>query len=136
MVEIQETPIDVKNVIAAAESPDCGAVNVFIGTVRNYSRGKSIQRLEYEAYPEMAVKMIRRIIDESKQRWPVQRVSVVHRVGILPVGEVAVVVAVSTPHRQEGFQACQYIIDRLKEIVPIWKKEVATDGESWVTPNP
>ncbi len=132
MIEILDTPIDVQKVIAAAESPDCGAVNVFIGTVRNHARGKSVERLEYEAYPEMAIKMIKRIIDEAKERWPVKKVAVAHRVGVLPIGEVAVAIAVSTPHRKEGFAACQYIIDRLKEIVPIWKKEVATDGETWV----
>jgi molybdopterin synthase catalytic subunit len=76
--------------------------------------------------------MIQRIIDEAKAQWPVKNVAVAHRVGVLQIGEVAVAIAVSTPHRKEGFAACQYIIDRLKEIVPIWKKEVATDGETWV----
>ncbi len=132
MIEITSETINVKKTIDAAYSDDCGAVNVFIGTVRNHSRGKDITRLEYEAYPEMAIKMIRRIIDEAKKKWPVRKAAVSHRTGVLKIGDIAVVIAVATPHRQESFAACQYIIDRLKEIVPIWKKEVAIDGETWI----
>ncbi len=132
MIELTPEPIDVQKVIDAAYSEDCGAVATFIGTVRNHSRGKDITRLEYDAYPEMALKMIRRIVAEAQTKWPVRRVAVSHRTGVLQIGEIAVVIAVSTPHRGESFAACQYIIDRLKEIVPIWKKEVATDGETWI----
>lgn len=132
MIEITASPIDVQKVIDAAQSPDCGGVSVFIGTVRNHSRGKEILRLEYEAYPEMASKMIGKIADEMKSRWDIRKVAVSHRTGVLDIGEIAVVIAVAAPHRKEAFAACQYCIDRLKEIVPIWKKEVATDGESWI----
>jgi len=132
MIEITSEPINVQKVVTAAYRDDCGAVDVFIGTVRNHSRGKDITRLEYEAYPEMAVKMIQRIIDEAEKKWPVKKVAVSHRTGVLKIGDIAVVIAVATPHRRESFAACQYIIDRLKEIVPIWKKEIATDGETWI----
>lgn len=132
MIEITAEKIEVQKVIDAAYAPECGAVAVFIGTVRNFSRGKPICRLEYEAYPEMAAKKIQEIVEEAKKKWEVKKAAVSHRVGRLEIGEIAVVIAVSTPHRQHAFSACQFIIDRLKEIVPIWKKEVAVDGETWV----
>jgi molybdopterin synthase catalytic subunit len=132
MIEMCEEKIDVQNVIDAVQSEDCGAVTVFLGTVRNYSRGKEIMRLEYDAYPEMAVKMIQKVVDEAKEKWYVPKAAVSHRTGILAIGEIAVVIAVATPHRQEGFEACKYIIDRLKQVVPIWKKEVSVAGEVWI----
>ena len=132
MIEITPDKIDVQKIINAAESRDCGAVTVFLGTVRDFSRGKDIERLEYDAYPEMASKMIQRIVDEIKEKWDVRKVAISHRTGVLDIGEVAVVIAVATPHRKDSFEACQYTIDRLKEIVPIWKKEVAEDGAVWI----
>jgi molybdopterin synthase catalytic subunit len=132
MIEMTEEKIDVQNVIDAAQSEDCGSVTVFLGTVRNHSRGQGILRLEYDAYPEMAVKMIQKVVDEAKEKWDVRKIVVSHRFGILAIGEIAVVIAVATPHRQEGFEACKYIIDRLKQVVPIWKKEISIAGEVWV----
>jgi len=132
MIEMCEEKIDVQNVIDSAQAEDCGAVTVFLGTVRNHSRGKEIIRLEYDAYPEMAVKMIQKVVDEAKEKWDVRKAAVAHRTGVLAIGEIAVAIAVATPHRQEGFEACKYIIDRLKQVVPIWKKEVAFDGETWI----
>ncbi len=132
MIEITAEPIDVQKIIAAASAEDCGALNVFLGTVRNHNRGKDVNRLEYDAYPAMASKMIQRIVDEAGEKWDVRKTAISHRTGVLAIGDVAVVIAVATPHRQDSFAACQYIIDRLKEIVPIWKKEVAVDGETWI----
>lgn len=132
MIEITAAPIDVQKIIAAASAEDCGALNVFLGTVRNHSRGKDVNRLEYDAYPAMASKMIQRIVDEAGEKWDLRKTAISHRTGVLAIGDVAVVIAVATPHRQDSFAACQYIIDRLKEIVPIWKKEVAVDGETWI----
>lgn len=132
MIEMTARPIEVQKVLAEAQSADCGALAVFIGTVRNHSRGKEVQRLEYEAYPGMAEKMIGQILAEAGEKWDVRKVAVSHRTGRLEIGEIAVVIAVATPHRQDAFAACQYIIDRLKTVVPIWKKEVATDGETWI----
>lgn len=135
MIEITDYTIDVQKVIDAVRSQDCGAVSVFIGTVRNHSRNKDVKALEYEVYSEMATKMIGKIIEEIKSKWDVNKIAVSHRMGKMEVGEITVVIAVSSPHRKESIPACQYAIDRLKEIVPIWKKEYAVDGASWVEPH-
>ena len=136
MIKITEKPIDVQKVIDTATSLGAGAVNAFIGTVRNTTNGKNVVWLEYEAYESMAVTEIRKIIDEASQRWPLLGWAVSHRVGTLKPAEVAVVVAVSASHRRESFEACQFIIDTLKKTVPIWKKEVFEDGEEWVSARP
>lgn len=133
MIEITARAIDVQKVMDAARSDRCGAVAVFLGTVRNHSRNKTVTSLEYDAYPEMAEKMIARIAEEARQKWPVEKVAVAHRTGRLKIGEVAVAIAVSAPHRGAAFDACRYLIDRLKEVVPIWKKEIAEDGETWIS---
>lgn len=136
MIKITEKPIDVQKVIDTASSLGAGAVNVFIGTVRNNANGKNVVWLEYEAYETMAVAEIRKIIDDAAHRWPLQGWAISHRIGTLKPGEVAVVVAVSTPHRRDSFEACQYIMDTIKEKAPIWKKEVFEDGEEWVSAHP
>jgi molybdopterin synthase catalytic subunit len=136
MIALTDQPISILEVIEAAQSEQAGAVDVFIGTVRNYSLQKKVVRLEYEAYDKMALKVMEQIAEEVKARWPVQNIAMVHRKGVLQIGEVAVVVAVSTPHRRESFEACQYTIDTLKQRVPIWKKEVYENGETWVAAHP
>jgi molybdopterin synthase catalytic subunit len=136
MIKITEKSIDVQKVIDTATSLGAGAVNVFVGTVRNNAHGKKVVWLEYEAYESMAVAEIRKIIDDASHRWPLLGWAVSHRVGTLKPGEVSVVVAVSSPHRRESFEACQYIIDTLKEKAPIWKKEHFEDGEEWVSAKP
>ncbi|RAW01041.1 molybdenum cofactor biosynthesis protein MoaE [Pseudochryseolinea flava] len=136
MIKITEKPIDVQKVIDTASSLGAGAVNVFIGTVRNNANGKNVVWLEYEAYETMAVNEIRKIIDDASHRWPLLGWAVSHRIGTLKPGEVSVVVAVASPHRRESFEACQYIIDTLKANAPIWKKEVFEDGEEWVSARP
>jgi molybdopterin synthase catalytic subunit len=132
---LSETPIDGAMVAEKVRAPACGGIATFVGTVREESRGKKIVRLEYEAYPGMAEKKMRDIGEIIAGRWPGARVAMAHRVGKLGVGEVAVAIAVATPHRAEAFEACRYAIDRLKEVVPIWKKEIAVDGEYWVEPH-
>jgi molybdopterin synthase catalytic subunit len=109
-----------------------GAVIVFRGVARRYSNDREVVHLEYEAYPEMAEKVMAQIGDEIRQRWAVTRLAIVHRTGVLAIGEASVAIAVSSPHRAEAFEACQYAIDRLKQIVPIWKKEVWDDGSEWL----
>src|SRR5207237_9723290 len=104
-----------------------GAVIVFRGVARRHSRGRDVVHLEYEAYPEMAEKVMAQIADEIKSRWPVSGVAIVHRTGVLEIGQTSVVIALSAPHRGEAFEAAQYAIERLKQIVPIWKKEVWRD---------
>ena len=136
MIKITEKQIDVQKVVDTATSLGAGAVNLFVGTVRNSANGKNVVWLEYEAYESMAVAEIRKIIDEASHRWPLLGWAVSHRIGTLKPGEVSVAVAVSSPHRKESFEACQFIIDTLKEKVPIWKKEVFEDGEEWVSARP
>ncbi len=136
MITLTETPIDVQAVIAQAANAQAGAVNVFIGAVRNRTQQKEVLRLEYEAYDPMAVKEIQKIVHAAQNRWHSLAAAVVHRKGILYPEDVAVVVAVATPHRKASFEACQFIIDTLKETVPIWKKEVFCDGEEWVSAHP
>lgn len=136
MIAIVNEEIHFGKVIAAVESGSCGGIVSFQGTVRNNSKGKTVIRLEYEAYAEMAVKKMQQVAEEAKERWPVEKIAIVHRTGNLTIGETAVAIAVSSPHRAEAFAACQYCIDRIKEIVPIWKKEFTADGGVWVSPNP
>ena len=136
MIKITEKAIDVQKVIETASSLSAGAVNVFIGTVRNNAHGKNVVWLEYEAYETMVVNEVRKIIDEASHKWPLQGWAISHRIGTLKPGEVAVAIAVSSPHRKDSFAACQFIIDELKEKAPIWKKEVFEDGEEWVSARP
>ena len=136
MIEITNNPIDIQYVIKSAERAEAGAVNVFIGTVRSKTGQRRVIRLEYEAYEPMAVLEIKKIIELAKYKWKLQGWAVSHRVGTLNIGDVAVVVAVSTAHRKESFEACQFIIDSLKQTVPIWKKEVFDGGEEWVSAHP
>lgn len=132
MVELTYREIDVAAVERAVQSPACGGVVAFVGRVREQSRGRSVEYLEYEAYPEMAIAKMQEIVAAIRERWGTDRVAIVHRLGRLEIGEASVAIAVAAPHRQEAFEACRYAIDRLKEEVPIWKKEVTTDGEEWI----
>jgi len=132
VIIITHEPLDRDALVAAVSHPSVGGIVVFEGVVRDSARGKQVRYLEYDVYPEMAVQQIRAIVAEAEQRWGVERVAVAHRIGRLEIGEASVIVVVATPHRAEAFDACRYIIDTLKTTVPIWKKEVATDGEEWV----
>jgi molybdopterin synthase catalytic subunit len=132
LFEITAEEISVDEVIARLANPANGAVATFVGVVRCETDGRKVRYLEYEAYPEMAEEQLRRIGDEIRARWrTIREVAIVHRVGRLQVGETAVVIALSAAHRTEVFDALRYAIDRLKEIVPLWKKEVWVDGEEW-----
>jgi len=133
---LSEGPLDPDRVAARVAGSDTGGVVQFVGTVRDHARGRSIRYLEYEAYPEMALREMDRIADEAGRRWPGVRVAIAHRTGHLEIGDIAVVVVAAAPHRAEAFEACRFAIDTLKETVPIWKKEVATDGEYWVDDHP
>ena len=136
IIEITDKPINVASAIEAAQAAGGGAVNVFIGTVRNKTADKHVKSLDYEAYDPMAKKEIRKIIDQAKSKWPVLKVVVIHRKGLLKIGDAAVVIVVSTPHRKASFEACEFIIDTLKQTVPIWKKEIFEGGEEWVSAHP
>lgn len=125
-------PLDVGRVVARVVGPDAGGIVTFVGTVRDASRGHAIRHLEYEAYAGMAEREMEKIADAAALLWPGARVAMAHRTGHLAIGEIAVVIAASAPHRPEAFAACRFAIDTLKQQVPIWKKEVAVDGEYWV----
>jgi molybdopterin synthase catalytic subunit len=125
-------PLSLDRVVAAVRSPEAGGVVTFTGNVRGVNHGVRIERLEYEAYTEMAEKVLRALCDEIEAEIPGARLAVEHRVGVLAVGETAVVIAASAAHRAEAFTACRAMIDRLKDRAPIWKKEVGENGEVWV----
>ncbi len=129
---LSDAPLSLDEVVRAVGGDEHGGVVTFTGAVRGLSRGKRIVRLEYEAYRPMAEAKLAEVGRAVAAKWPGVRVAIAHRLGVLAVGEAAVVVAVSAPHRAEAFEACRAAIDLLKESVPIWKKEVADDGESWV----
>jgi len=132
LFEVTKESISVDEVVGRVAEPGAGAVVTFVGVVRGETAGRAVRYLEYEAYPEMAEEALRQIGDEICARWEtIRQVAIVHRVGRLQVGETAVVIALSAAHRAELFDALHYAIDRLKEIVPLWKKEVWADGEEW-----
>jgi molybdopterin synthase catalytic subunit len=135
MVHLTRDPIDYHVLTEKVRRGDCGAVVTFLGTVRDLTGDRVTVALEYEAYPGMAEKKMREIEADARERWPLGEVAIEHRLGRLEVGDISVAVAVSSPHRIEAFTACRHIMDRLKELVPIWKKENWADGSTeWVHP--
>ena len=132
LFELTSRPLDARRMEAAVAHKGAGAICTFTGVVRDTSRGRSVTHLDYEAYAEMATSQMRKIADEIAEKWPEARVAMAHRTGRLEIGEPSVVVSVSSPHRAEAIAACKWGIDRLKETVPIWKKEHATDGTYWI----
>jgi molybdopterin synthase catalytic subunit len=135
-VQLSDSPLDTQLAIQMAEDPSTGGCVAFIGVVRNQTQGRPVVRLDFEAYPPMAIAEMNKIANQVAEKWAAHRVVIHHRVGALEIGEVAVVIVVSTPHRKAAFEACQYAIDTLKETVPIWKKEIFADGEIWVAAHP
>jgi molybdopterin synthase catalytic subunit len=133
---LSESPIDVGAVVARVTGPGMGGIVTFLGTVRNHARGKDIRHLEYQSYAEMAEREMEKIVEQAVERWPGVRVAIAHRAGHLEIGDIAVAIVAAAAHRSEAFEACRFAIDTLKETVPIWKKEFATDGEYWVDDRP
>lgn len=131
-VALHHGPIDAGDVQGAVAHAACGAICVFHGVTRNHNLGREVDFLEYEAYPEMALPAMSAIVEEIARRWPDTRAAMTHRVGRVDIGEASVVIAVSAPHRADAFEACRFAIDTLKTTVPVWKKEVWSDGESWI----
>jgi molybdopterin synthase catalytic subunit len=136
MIDIVETDIALEPLVQHVRKQSNGAVVTFLGVVRDFSRGRNVLYLEYEAYREMAVRKLQQVADEVREKWTIDDIAILHRVGHLEVGECSVAIAVGAPHRKAAFEACEYAIDRLKEIVPIWKKEVWEGGESWIDDRP
>lgn len=135
-IKISSEPLNTQACIDWVMLPESGGIDLFIGTVRNATKGKAVLRLEFEAYEKMALAEMEKIAAQTIEKWPVQKLLIHHRTGILNVGEIPVIIAVSAAHRDAAFEACRYVIDTLKQTVPIWKKEVFEDGEVWVAAHP
>jgi molybdopterin synthase catalytic subunit len=135
-IQLLETPLAQSACREFIMSDSAGAEVYFIGTVRNRTRGKEVVRLEFESYKPMAVKEMRKIAEQALEKWPLFKIAIYHRTGVLEIGEIPVIIGVSSAHRNVAFEACQFCIDTLKETVPIWKKEIFSDGEQWVSAHP
>jgi molybdopterin synthase catalytic subunit len=135
-IELTDLPLDAERCLSATSSNAAGGAVLFVGTVRDNTAGRAVVRLEFEAYEPMAIAEMRKIAKEALSRWNCLLISIHHRTGVLFPGDIAVVIAVATPHRQAAFEACQYCIDTLKQTVPIWKKEFFSDGAVWVAAHP
>jgi molybdopterin synthase catalytic subunit len=136
MVTLTTEPIEVTTALNYLQSEQAGAIDLFLGVVRDNTQERPVDRLEYEAYDRMAISEMQKIADEARQQWPILRYAIIHRKGTLQIGEMAVLIGVATAHRADAFDACRYIIDTIKKTVPIWKKEVFTNGEEWVNAHP
>ena len=132
MIELLYEPLSLERCVESVRRPGSGGIVTFVGSVRDVSEGKDVEYVEYEAYEPMALDKLEQVVQEVTSRWPVRAIAIQHRLGRLEIGEDAVIIAVSCAHRAEAFAACQYAIDRLKEIVPIWKKEHGEGGEVWL----
>ena len=132
LVRVTPDPLRPDEAISAVENPAAGAINVFLGVVRNNNLGRSVHYLDYEAYPSMAEKVMREIAEEAKNRFGFEDVAVLHRTGRLEIGETSLLIAVSCGHRAKSFEGGKWLVDEVKKRVPVWKKEVWSDGESWI----
>ena len=136
MVLLSDTHIDIGNLQRAVEDRGAGGTTLFVGTARDTTHGKEVLALEFDAYQPMARLELEKIVEHARSTWKVKKIAVAHAVGRVDIGQPAVVIAVSAAHRDASFKACRYIIDTLKKTVPIWKKEIFTDGEVWVEAHP
>jgi molybdopterin synthase catalytic subunit len=135
MIALTDQPINAAAVLQQVASSEAGAVVLFLGTTREFTHGRRTASLDYECYPEMAQKKLAELEAEARRRWPLINCVIVHRLGHLEVGEASIAIAVSSPHRHDAFAAGQWLIDTIKEVVPIWKQENWADGTSeWVHP--
>ncbi|MBI4282635.1 MAG: molybdenum cofactor biosynthesis protein MoaE [Chloroflexi bacterium] len=132
MIFVTPEPLNPQEITSTVCKSSNGAVVTFLGVVRDSSDGRDVLHLEYEAYQPMAENMLHQIAEEIRERWAIEDVSIGHRVGKLGIGEISLVVAIASPHRQEAFEASQHVLDRIKAVVPIWKKEVFQGGEAWI----
>lgn len=137
MFEIVESEIDVDRVAARVSSPEAGAIVTFVGLTRNFTGDMKVELLEYEAYHAMAISQMEKIGRDAVDKFDIRKIAITHRIGKVGIEEASVIIAVSASHRRPAFQACEYAIDTLKEVVPIWKKEWLTDGKQiWIANDP
>ncbi len=135
-IQLKNIPLLPQDCIDFIAAPKAGGSSLFIGTVRDNTKGKKVLRLEFEAYAPMAIAEMEKIAIQIKDKWQAEKIAIHHRTGTLAIGDIAVIIAVATPHRKAAFEACEFAIDTLKETVPIWKKEIFEDGEIWVAAHP
>lgn len=136
MIELDNKPLNVNKAIDHVSDGSVGGIDVFIGTVRDTTSGKKVVALEFEAYEKMAITEFEKIVAQANEQWSLHKTAILHALGRKEIGDYAVVIAVSSAHRDAAFAACRYIIDTLKKTVPIWKKEIFVDGEVWVAAHP
>ena len=138
MIDLKLTsqPLLLADLMSKVSDPTCGGICSFVGTVRNNTDGREVLRLEFESYESMALKELKKIANKASKKWNIRHLLIHHRVGKVEVGELAVIIIAVGTHRDATFSACKYAIDTLKDTVPIWKKEIFTDGSEWVTPHP
>jgi len=132
MVKLVSEKISIDAILETVEDHGTGGVVLFLGRVRDFADGRQVTAMDYEAYPDMAIKKMQELEEKTRSKWPVKQMAMVHRVGNLQLGDVSVAIAVACAHRKDAFEACRFAIDTLKETVPIWKKEYFVDGEAWV----
>lgn len=135
-VKISDKKLSLNECYAFVEDDSCGGIATFIGTVRNDTQGKEVQQLDFTTYKPMAIKEMQKIADLALERFDIKKIAIHHAEGLLQIGDIPVIIAVSSKHRKAAFLACEFAIDTLKETVPIWKKEYFTDGEVWVNAHP
>jgi len=131
-VAVTSKPLDANALAALVDAKGDGAVVTFAGLVRDHNQGRQVQFLEYEAYEPLAIRALQRIVDEARDLWPGARIAVHHRLGRLEIGEASIVIAAASAHRADAFAACRYTIERVKQIVPIWKREHFNGGDVWL----
>lgn len=136
LIHLTKAPLDPGLAWQLVQDDGCGAVNLFVGSVRQVTEGRPVTQLKFEAYEPMAVREMEKIAQRARERWPVVNMAIHHRLGTLAIGEIAVIIAAATPHRKASFDACRFAIDTLKQTVPIWKKEFFKDGSIWVAAHP
>lgn len=136
MIELSHEPLDIQKTIDYVSDGSVGGIDLFIGTVRDATKGKKVVALEFEAYEKMAISEFEKIVAHTHKQWPIHKIAILHALGKKQIGDLAVVIAVSSAHRDAAFAGCRYIIDTLKQTVPIWKKEIFEDGEVWVAAHP
>ncbi len=132
LIRVTGKVLDTAEAIAAVDRPDAGAVNVFLGNVRNENFGRGVSYLEYDAYPSMAEKTMREIGEQAMSAFGLKAVAILHRTGRLEIGETSLLIAVSAGHRKESFEGGHWLVDEIKKRVPVWKKEVWDNGEQWI----
>ncbi|CAM1349728.1 molybdenum cofactor biosynthesis protein MoaE [Tenacibaculum halocynthiae] len=135
-VKILSEKLNLQECYDFVEDPSCGGIAVFVGTVRNATKNKEVTQLDFSTYKPMAIKEMKKIANIALTKFSVKKIAIHHAEGLLTIGDIPVIITVSSPHRGAAFEACQYAIDTLKETVPIWKKEYFSDGEVWVNAHP